>query len=102
MHGGEIFISKKDVPPSVPDLEHCEGDNDPRCIAGEVSAAVVMELQSQIQKELEESRRVAIQDSSAEGIFPFPPALKFWELFFSHRDYFWRLGICLPGMKDSN
>lgn len=23
--------------------------------------------------------------------------LKLWQLFFSHRDYFWRLGLCLPG-----
>jgi len=20
-----------------------------------------------------------------------------WQLFFAHRDYFWRLGLCLPG-----
>jgi len=23
--------------------------------------------------------------------------LKLWQLFFAHRDYFWRLGLCLPG-----
>jgi hypothetical protein len=27
----------------------------------------------------------------------FPARLKLWQLFFAHRDYFWRLGLCLPG-----
>lgn len=27
----------------------------------------------------------------------FPTRLKLWELFFAHRDYFWRLGLCVPG-----
>jgi hypothetical protein len=22
--------------------------------------------------------------------------MKLWQLFFAHRDYFWRLGLCLP------
>jgi hypothetical protein len=26
-----------------------------------------------------------------------PTRFKFWQLFFAHRDYFWRLGLCLPG-----
>ncbi|EGO52508.1 hypothetical protein NEUTE1DRAFT_72200 [Neurospora tetrasperma FGSC 2508] len=27
----------------------------------------------------------------------FPTRLKLWQLFFAHRDYFWRLGLCVPG-----
>ncbi|KAK3952610.1 Alpha/Beta hydrolase protein [Pseudoneurospora amorphoporcata] len=27
----------------------------------------------------------------------FPARLKLWQLFFAHRDYFWRLGLCVPG-----
>lgn len=100
MHKGEIFISKLDLPPSVPDLEHCEGDNDPKCIAGEDSAAVAVELRNHLRREEAQVRRFSVQDGSAEGLLPFPPALKFWELFLSHRDYFWRLGVCLPGMRD--
>ncbi|KAG9253622.1 Alpha/Beta hydrolase protein [Emericellopsis atlantica] len=27
---------------------------------------------------------------------------KLWQLFFSHRDYFWRLGLCVPGGDPAN
>ncbi|KAA8636009.1 hypothetical protein SMACR_04578 [Sordaria macrospora] len=27
----------------------------------------------------------------------FPTRFKLWQLFFAHRDYFWRLGLCVPG-----
>ncbi|VUC36131.1 unnamed protein product [Clonostachys rosea] len=27
---------------------------------------------------------------------------KLWELFFAHRDYFWRLGLCIPGGDPTN
>jgi hypothetical protein len=26
-----------------------------------------------------------------------PSKYRLWELFFAHRDYFWRLGLCVPG-----
>jgi len=29
--------------------------------------------------------------------FPIPARYKMWQLFFAHRDYFWRLGLCVPG-----
>ncbi|KLU83657.1 hypothetical protein MAPG_02710, partial [Magnaporthiopsis poae ATCC 64411] len=32
-----------------------------------------------------------------EGDAKMPTRLKLWELFFAHRDYFWRLGLCVPG-----
>ena len=99
MHGGEIFISKVDLPPSVSDLEHCEGDNDPKCIAGEDSAAIALELQDRIRSEWAQSQGLAVQaDGAVRNSLGIPPWLKFWELFLSHRDYFWRLGICIPGM----
>ncbi|CAL3961940.1 unnamed protein product [Diplocarpon coronariae] len=28
---------------------------------------------------------------------PLPARYKLWQLFFAHRDYFWRLGLCVPG-----
>jgi hypothetical protein len=34
MHAGEVYISKAELSPSVTDLQHCVGDEDPRCIAG--------------------------------------------------------------------
>ena len=70
MHSEEIFISAPSLPPSVADLRHCKGDEDPKCIAG------------------------TEKDNEGWGI---PARFKFWELFFAHRDYFWRLGLCVPG-----
>lgn len=26
-----------------------------------------------------------------------PSRYRFWELFYAHRDYFWRIGLCVPG-----
>lgn len=75
MHQEEIFISAPELPPSVADIHYCDGDEDPHCIAGMDS------------------------DGPSWGI---PARFKFWELFFSHRDYFWRLGLCVPAgdLKD--
>lgn len=70
MHSDEIFISAPALPPSVADIHYCKGDEDPNCIAGSDS------------------------DGPSWGI---PARFKFWELFFAHRDYFWRLGLCVPG-----
>ena len=70
MHSEELFISAPSLPPDVSDIRHCSGDEDPTCIAGTGS------------------------DGPSWGI---PARFKLWELFFAHRDYFWRLGLCLPG-----
>ncbi|EOD51096.1 Lipase class 3 [Neofusicoccum parvum] len=67
MHGGEIFIDKADLPPSVADIRTCSADEDPECIARDDPAAWV------------------------------PARFKLWQLFWAHRDYFWRLGLCVPG-----
>jgi len=70
MHSEEIFIQSSDLPPEQADIYHCNGDEDPHCIAGKP------------------------EDTPSWGI---PSRFKFWELFFAHRDYFWRLGLCVPG-----
>lgn len=70
MHSEELFISAPDLPYSIGDVQRCQGDDDPNCIAGSDS------------------------DSPSWGI---PARFKFWQLFFAHRDYFWRLGLCVPG-----
>ena len=78
-HAGEIFISKYDLPPTVADLEHCHGDEDPRCIAG--------------------PRALGTDSVMVRGdrdIWPIPDRYRLWQLFYGHRDYFWRLGLCLP------
>ena len=92
MHGGEIYISKPDLSPSMYDLHHCHGDEDPNCIAGvgnQHEEAVFKELPSTI-GEYEDW-------FEAKRHWGIPPRYKLWELFFAHRDYFWRLGLCVPG-----
>jgi len=63
-HGREIFIAKKDLPPSVEDVRFCGKKGDERC--------------------------------STDG--EWWTRLKLWQMFFAHRDYFWRLGLCVPEM----
>lgn len=67
-HAGEIFIAKKDLSPGTEDLRLCHGDEDPGCISG--------------------------ADEALGGL---PTRLKLWQLLSAHRDYFWRLGLCVPG-----
>lgn len=74
MHAGEIYISKARLSPQVNDLRHCDGDEDVRCIyRGEASAEQRLES------------------------WGLPTRYRMWELFFAHRDYFWRIGLCVPG-----
>lgn len=70
MHSEELFISAPDLPFTPENIRHCRGDEDVHCIAGTDA------------------------DSPSWGI---PARFKFWQLFFAHRDYFWRLGLCVPG-----
>jgi hypothetical protein len=70
-HSGEIFISKVSVPPELEDVRHCDGSRDKTCSAGPNS-------------------------KWAEFPWGVPTRLKIWQLFFSHRDYFCSLGLCLP------
>lgn len=71
-HAGEIFIDKVDLPPAPADVVRCHGRDDPACLAGPSSS------------------------HRGDTTTPFP-RLRPWELFFAHRDYFWRIGLCVPG-----
>ncbi|EON66737.1 hypothetical protein W97_05983 [Coniosporium apollinis CBS 100218] len=82
MHAGEIFIGKANLPPSVADLEYCNGDEDPECIAGGGTGTAV---------------QPAAWPWEKDGGWSVPARYKLWQLFFAHRDYFWRLGLCVPG-----
>ncbi|KAL1881042.1 hypothetical protein Plec18167_003583 [Paecilomyces lecythidis] len=117
MHAGEIHISKIDLPPSVSDLEHCNGDHDPQCISeSELSmkSSVISGLLPFL-RPTTESNISPIQQSllsfNEAGPGPgasadeeirtewslLPARYRLWELFLSHRDYFYRLGLCIPG-----
>lgn len=82
-HAGEIFVSKYDLPPGLADLEHCDGDQDPGCIAGPSGS----EADSKV-------------GWKGRDIWHIPDRYKLWQLFFAHRDYFWRLGLCVPQQGD--
>lgn len=95
MHAGEIFISKPDLSPDVKDLRFCEGDRDPRCIAGAESVQQGLTLPQQEQMaDVAEFREWML---ATRGMLEIPPRWRIWQLFFAHRDYFWRLGLCIPG-----
>ncbi len=88
-HAGEIFISKLPLQPTVSDIRLCEGDEDPNCIsAAEVDESWFHSVNSE-----------AFQIETEGGLQKrWPPArYRIWQLFFAHRDYFWRLGLCVPG-----
>lgn len=95
MHAGEIYISKPDLSPSVKDLHFCEGDEDLQCIAGaEVPTNEINLANAKKGEDLEQSEDWF---NASKGFLDIPARYKIWQLFFAHRDYFWRLGLCIPG-----
>jgi hypothetical protein len=101
-HGGEFYISKPDLSPSVDDVAICRGDRDPHCIAGGDNnyRNVIGRLLGA--GENEDADVVDGNDVPYRAEFGIPSRLKLWQLFFAHRDYFWRLGMCVPGGDPAN
>jgi hypothetical protein len=95
MHAGEIFISKSSLSPDIADVAHCRGDNDGKCIAGQ-DATVNVNDPVLRKRDLVGSVKDEISDLRTEP-WGIPSRYKLWQLFFAHRDYFWRLGLCVPG-----
>lgn len=95
MHAGEIHISKSSLSPDINDVEHCEGDEDQQCIAGQDSTTAPSEAGIR-KRDLIASIENEVQDMIHEP-WGIPSRYKLWQLFFAHRDYFWRLGLCVPG-----
>lgn len=95
MHAGEVFISKKNIPPSAGDIHHCEGDQDPTCIAGPKTS---VENQAILKFDLDvDEPAISNWWNFGTGGLNIPKRFRIWQLFFAHRDYFWRLGLCIPG-----
>ena len=93
MHAGEIFISKPDLSPGVSDLQYCKGDADPTCIAAaELGAKVDL---TDVELTLGAEGLKDCLEKSRDWL-TVPARFRIWQLFFAHRDYFWRLGLCLP------
>jgi hypothetical protein len=103
-HAGEVFISKGPLQPTIHDIRLCYGDEDINCIAAaEVdeswfhSADDAMEIYNTLQADPAfEAKQELIGVQKRWGL-PIPARYKIWQLFFAHRDYFWRLGLCVPG-----
>lgn len=95
MHAGEIYISKPDLSPSVKDLYSCEGDEDPQCIARAEASSTEATFKN-VNQDLDLEH---FQDwwNNTKGFLEVPARFRVWQLFFAHRDYFWRLGLCVPG-----
>ncbi|KAL2808677.1 Alpha/Beta hydrolase protein [Aspergillus granulosus] len=123
MHSGEIYISRVELPFSVDDVIYCKGANDENCIAGAEgdardAATVAALLSPNRAPEVNFPDTVGEQHvlsgtepapgektNSSPGLGTaarnpwhlLPPRFRLWELFYSHRDYFLRLGLCVPG-----
>ncbi|KAK6429834.1 hypothetical protein LTR95_014015 [Oleoguttula sp. CCFEE 5521] len=95
MHAGEIFIWKPDLSPDIADVRHCDGDTDKECIAGQDSTIASGKHYSR-KRDLLASVKSEISEIRTES-WGVPSRYKLWQLFFAHRDYFWRIGVCLPG-----
>lgn len=95
-HAGEIYIAKQELQPTEADVRTCVGDADPECSTGAETSL------------LQDVRRLLHFASSSASLDEYiaarklPTRLKLWQLFFAHRDYFWRLGLCIPGGDPAN
>ena len=96
MHAGEVYISKASSPPAASDLEHCEGDEDLKCIAG-ADAPSSQVSEEDLNGAVEAYHNLTTLWGEGRKALAIPSRYKIWQLFFAHRDYFWRLGVCLPG-----
>ncbi|KAL2165206.1 hypothetical protein VTH06DRAFT_502 [Thermothelomyces fergusii] len=92
-HAGEIYIGKPDLPPAPGDLTLCRGNDDPRCLGGAETPDWLGWVSGW-------TKRGKVR-GEAEALWGlgrwFPARLRLWQLLFAHRDYFWRLGLCVPG-----
>ena len=95
MHAGEVFITKPELSPLVSDIQHCQGDEDPQCITSGDSTTMVP-TDDETGSWLEHANLTEIWNDGTR-VLTIPARYKLWQLFFAHRDYFWRLGLCIPG-----
>ena len=107
-HAGEVYIGKTDLPPNPEDLRVCVGDRDGECSEGAEGAdgdwlsglfgrGRGRGREAEVDVILDEEEEEGEEGPSRVMVRGFPTRLKLWQLFFAHRDYFWRLGLCVPG-----
>ncbi|KAI0540676.1 alpha/beta-hydrolase [Xylaria digitata] len=91
-HAGEFFISKPELSPKPSDIRPCVGDYDLNCIAGSDGEETDL-----VKKPISKGHSTNDENGLLNGIWHVPARFKLWGLLFAHRDYFWRLGLCIPG-----
>lgn len=114
-HAGEVYVAKRELPPGPEDLRLCVGDRDPECShgaevddGGDWFSGLFGSLRGGKKADIEAEVEVEISDEGDDEdkkgdttltvtVRGFPTRLKLWQLLFAHRDYFWRLGLCVPG-----
>jgi pimeloyl-ACP methyl ester carboxylesterase len=111
-HAGEIYISKPSLQPSLSDVHLCSGDEDTNCIYGAeapqpswfqfaANPAEISDIAGQhknsLEVDLSEEDMARLRAMEKKYGVPIPARYKMWQLFFAHRDYFWRLGLCVMG-----
>ncbi|KAL3417844.1 lipase [Phlyctema vagabunda] len=107
-HAGEVYISKGSLQPAPSDLRICFGDEDVKCSAGsEVDESWFVRADSDLAGDpstgsdnmwdVSKADQAATSNLERRWGLPVPARYNLWQLFFAHRDYFWRLGLCLPG-----
>lgn len=116
-HAGEIYISKSSLQPSLLDLSLCSGDEDPDCISGSESPiswmnSAIADMLQHATSSIGLNQDVLMKQDKGEGEegmelrkrwgIPIGSRYKMWQLFFAHRDYFWRLGLCVRGGDPSD
>ena len=116
MHAGEIFISKPDLSPSISDIRLCHGDQDASCIAGADDESLSLMLNElggdhhpvwadhYMRQAILSSKgktRSVLDNTQQPEIHQqwnlLPSRYRLWELFLAHRNYFSRIGLCVPG-----
>ena len=95
MHAGEIYITKPELSPSVTDLQYCIGDEDPLCIGG-ADPADIAPGTTNVGRRIDLANLSKLLKDNTQSL-AIPARYRLWQLFFAHRDYFWRLGLCIPG-----
>jgi len=94
-HAGEIYISKAKLAPEPEDLRYCRGDSDPECIGG--GDDDWLNWLAGVLRGGTEASLMLDMNHGRQSSKRFPSRFKLWQLLFAHRDYFWRLGLCVPG-----
>jgi len=83
-HAGEIYINKAEIPPELNNLIICHGDVDKECSAGADNTLNILRNDQEV-----------MMAELTTGI-EIPLRYQLWQLLHAHRDYFWRLGLCIP------